>query len=147
MKKTAIILALAAGATTLTAAQLVEAIVIRVGDRIITRTQYAKRLHDGVAEIEQTAAPSEAATKKADLQKNLTNDLIAELLIKDRADRLGITISSITTLRSRCRYRLPQAPQRATYSSGAGLSLPALFSLASAESRPAAASNCSAAPQ
>jgi len=36
MKKTAIILALAASATTLTAAQLVEAIVIRVGDRIIT---------------------------------------------------------------------------------------------------------------
>jgi parvulin-like peptidyl-prolyl isomerase len=94
MKKTAIILALAASATTLTAAQLVEAIVIRVGDRIITRTQYAKRLHDGVAEIEQTAAPSEVATKKAELQKNLTNDLIAELLIKDRADRLGITISS-----------------------------------------------------
>ena len=94
MKKTAIILALAASATTLTAAQLVEAIVIRVGDRIITRTQYAKRLRDGVAEIEQTAAPSEVATKKADLQKNLPNDLIAELLIKDRADRLGITISS-----------------------------------------------------
>jgi parvulin-like peptidyl-prolyl isomerase len=94
MKKTAIILALAASATTLTAAQLVEAIVIRVGDRIITRTQYVKRLHDGIAEIEQTAAPSEVATKKTELQKNLTNDLIAELLIKDRADRLGITISS-----------------------------------------------------
>lgn len=94
MKKTAIILALAASATALTAAQLVEAIVIRVGDRIITRTQYAKRLHDGVAEIEQTAPPSEVATKRAELQKNLTNDLIAELLIKDRADRLGITISS-----------------------------------------------------
>src|SRR5437764_23717 len=94
MKKTAIILALAASATALTAAQLVEAIVIRVGDRIITRTQYAKRLHDGFAEIEQTAAPSDATTKKAELQKSLTNDLIAELLIKDRADRLGITISS-----------------------------------------------------
>jgi len=94
MKKTAIILVLAASAATLTAAQLVEAIVIRVGDRIITRTQYVKRLHDGFAEIEQTAAPSEVATKKAELQKSLTNDLIAELLIKDRADRLGITISS-----------------------------------------------------
>src|SRR5436309_2490549 len=94
MKKTAIILALAASATTLTAAQLVEAIVIRVGDRIITRTQYVKRLHDGFAEIEQTAAPSEVAAKKAELQKGLSNDLIAELLIKDRADRLGITISS-----------------------------------------------------
>ena len=94
MKKTIIILALAASAATLTAAQLVEAIVIRVGDRIITRTQYEKRLHDGFAEIEQTAAPSEVAAKKADLQKNLANELIAELLIKDRADRLGLSVSS-----------------------------------------------------
>ena len=94
MEKTIIILALAASAATLTAAQLVEAIVIRVGDRIITRTQYEKRLHDGFAEIEQTAAPSEVAAKKADLQKNLANELIAELLIKDRADRLGLSVSS-----------------------------------------------------
>src|SRR5438874_275629 len=93
MKKTIIILALAASAATLTAAQLIEAVVIRVGDRIITRTQYVKRLHDGYSEIEQTVAPGDVAAKKADLQKNLTNDLIAELLIKDRADRLGLTIS------------------------------------------------------
>ena len=94
MKRTLIILALAAGATTLTAAQLIEAIVIRVGDRIVTRTQYAKRLRDGYAELEQTVAPPEVAAKKAELQKNLTNDMIAELLIKDRADRLGLSISS-----------------------------------------------------
>jgi parvulin-like peptidyl-prolyl isomerase len=94
MKKTIIILALAASAATLTAASLVEAIVIRVGDRIITRTQYEKRLHDGYAEIEQTVAPADAAARKAELQKSLTNDLIAELLIKDRADRLGLTVSS-----------------------------------------------------
>jgi parvulin-like peptidyl-prolyl isomerase len=94
MKKAIIILALAASAATLTAASLVEAIVIRVGDRIVTRTQYEKRLHDGYAEIEQTALPSEVAAKKADYQKNLVNDLIAELLIKDRADRLGLSVSS-----------------------------------------------------
>src|SRR5437667_6433777 len=94
MKKTLIILALAASAATLTAAELLEAIVIRVGDRIITRTQYAKRLRDGLSEIEQTVPPAEAAAKKAELQKNMTNDLIAELLIKDRADRLGLTVSS-----------------------------------------------------
>src|SRR5579884_1326335 len=75
------------------AAQLVEAIVIRVGDRVVTRTQYAKRLHDGLNEIEQTSQPSEVAAKKEDFKKNLTNDLISELLIKDRADRLGLTIS------------------------------------------------------
>jgi parvulin-like peptidyl-prolyl isomerase len=95
MKKTAIILALAASATALTAANLVEAIVIRVGDRIITRTQYTKRLHDGFNEIEQTTtSANDVAAKKAELQKALTNDLIAELLIKDRADRLGLTVSS-----------------------------------------------------
>jgi len=94
MKKTIILLALAASAATLTAAQLVEAIVIRVGDRIITRTQYDKRLHDAFTEIEQTSAPSEVAAKKAEMQKNLANELIAELLIKDRADRLGLSVSS-----------------------------------------------------
>ena len=93
MKKTAIILALAASATSLTAAQLVEAIVIRVGDRIVTRTQYTKRLHDTFTEIEQTAPPAEVAARKAEVQKKLTDEVIAELLIKDRADRLNITIS------------------------------------------------------
>jgi parvulin-like peptidyl-prolyl isomerase len=97
MKKTAIILALAASATSLSAAQLVEAIVIRVGDRIITRTQYAKRLHDAFVEVEQTVPPAEAASRKAELQKNMTDELIAELLIKDRADRLNLTISSEET--------------------------------------------------
>jgi len=95
MKKTILALVLTAGAATLTAAQLVEAIVIRVGDRVITRTQYARRLHDGFAEIEQTSTtPAEAASKKEELRKNLSTDLIAELLIKDRADRLGLSVSA-----------------------------------------------------
>jgi peptidyl-prolyl cis-trans isomerase C len=95
MKKTIFALALTASAATLTAAQLVEAIVIRVGDRIVTRTQYARRLHDGFTEIEQTStSPAEVATKKEELRKNLPNDLIAEMLIKDRADRLGLSVSS-----------------------------------------------------
>src|SRR2546422_3964059 len=94
MKKTLIILALTACATTLTAAQLIEAIVIRVGDRIITRTQYSKRLHDAVTEIEQTVPPADVAAKKAELQKNMADELIAELLIKDRADRLGLSVTS-----------------------------------------------------
>jgi parvulin-like peptidyl-prolyl isomerase len=95
MKKTILALAITATAATLTAAQLVEAIVIRVGDRVITRTQYARRLHDGFAEIEQTStSPAEATTKKEELRKNLSTDLIAELLIKDRADRLGLNVSA-----------------------------------------------------
>jgi parvulin-like peptidyl-prolyl isomerase len=94
MKKALLSLATVALAGTLSAAQLVEAIVIRVGDRVVTRTQYLKRLHDGYNEIEQTAQPAEVATKKEEFRKNLPNDLISELLIKDRADRLGLSVGS-----------------------------------------------------
>jgi parvulin-like peptidyl-prolyl isomerase len=93
MKKTILALAITVSATTLSAAQLVEAIVIRVGDRVVTRTQYVKRLHDTFNEIEQTTtSPAEIASKKDETRKNLSNDLIAELLVKDRADRLGLSV-------------------------------------------------------
>ncbi len=95
MKKTIIAtITLAVAASTLCAGQIVEAIVIRVGDRIITRTQYDKRLHDAFAEIEQTIPPAQIAAKKDEIRKNLPNDLIAELLIKDRADRLNLTVGA-----------------------------------------------------
>lgn len=85
---------MAAVGGTAVAAQLVEAIVIRVGDRVVTRTQYVKRLHDGLTEIEQTSQPAEVTLKKEEFKKNLANDLISELLIKDRADRLNLSVSS-----------------------------------------------------
>lgn len=93
MKKALFALLVAAVATTATAAQIVEAIVVRVGDRMITRTQYEKRLRDGYTEIEQTAQPNDVAAKKAEFKKNLVNELIGELLLKDRADRLGLTVT------------------------------------------------------
>jgi parvulin-like peptidyl-prolyl isomerase len=93
MKKALLIILVAATAATASAADMVEAIIVRVGDRIVTRTQYLKRLEDGFMEIEQTAKPEEVAAKKADLRKNLVNDIISELLLKDRADRLGITVT------------------------------------------------------
>ena len=93
MKKALFILSSILVASTVTAAQLVEAIVIRVGDRIITKTQYDKRLHDAYAEAEQAVPPAQLAAKKEEIRKSLPNDLIAELLIKDRADRLGLTVS------------------------------------------------------
>jgi len=73
-------------------AELLEGIVVRVGDRIITRTQYEKRLHDLYAEIDQRN-PERAEDMKKETSKNLVNELISELLIKDRADRLGITVT------------------------------------------------------
>ena len=94
MKKGLIALFIASVALSATAAQVVEAIIIRVGDRVVTRTQYVKRLHDGFSEIEQTSQLAEVAAKKEEFKKNLTNDLISELLIKDRADRLGLSVAS-----------------------------------------------------
>lgn len=93
MKKLFVITILTLSAASLSAAQLVEAIIVRVGDRIITRTQYDKRLRDGMNEIEQTVPASQQAAKREELRKSLLNELISELLIKDRADRLGISVS------------------------------------------------------
>lgn len=75
------------------AAEVVEAIVARVGDRIITRSQYLARLQDGYEEIQRTTPPAEVASRKAAFRKNLLNEMLSEILIKDRADRLGLTVS------------------------------------------------------
>jgi parvulin-like peptidyl-prolyl isomerase len=93
MKKTILAVLISLAAVSLSAAELVEAIVVRVGDRVVTRTQYVKRLREGYAEIEQSTPADKAAAKREELRKNIVNDLIAELLIKDRADRLGISVS------------------------------------------------------
>lgn len=93
MKKTIIAIFLAATAGSLSAAQLLEAIVVRVGDRIITRSQYDRRMAEALAEIEQASPPDQAAAAREALLKRFTDELINELLIKDRADRLGITVT------------------------------------------------------
>lgn len=93
MKKLVIALTLTLAAASLSAAQIVEAIVLRVGDRIITSTQYAKRVRDGYNEIDQTSTPDQVATKKAEFKKALVDELISELLIKDRADRIGVSVT------------------------------------------------------
>ena len=92
MKKT--ILATVITLTAVSAsAELLEGIVVRVGDRIVTRTQYERRLRDTFADIQQNAAPESVAQLKEQASKNLVNDMISELLLKDRADRLGITVN------------------------------------------------------
>jgi parvulin-like peptidyl-prolyl isomerase len=93
MKKTIFAIAFALTATTASAAQLLEGIVVRVGDRIVTRTQYERRLRDMYAEIDATAPAERRADMREQARANLVNELISELLIKDRADRLGITIT------------------------------------------------------
>jgi parvulin-like peptidyl-prolyl isomerase len=93
MKKTIIAISLLLAAGSLSAAQLLEAIVVRVGDRIVTRSQYERRMADAIAEINQGVPPEQAAARRQELLKNFTEEIINELLIKDRADRLGITVS------------------------------------------------------
>jgi parvulin-like peptidyl-prolyl isomerase len=93
MKKTLLALLVMAVAATASAAQVLEAIVVRVGDRIVTRTQYLQRLTEGFNELEQTAPAADLAAKKANFKKNLLDEIVAELLLKDRADRLNITVT------------------------------------------------------
>lgn len=92
MKKSLFAILIALTAST-ASADLLEGIVVRVGDRIITRTQYERRLRDRFNEIDQTAEPARRDTAKTEARQNLVNELISELLIRDRADRLGITVT------------------------------------------------------
>ncbi|MEO8382480.1 MAG: peptidylprolyl isomerase [Acidobacteriota bacterium] len=93
MKKTILITFLALGTLSASAATtIVEGIVVRVGDRIVTRTQYDRRLRDMYNETQQLPEADQAAARET-IRKNIVNELISELLIKDRADRLGITVS------------------------------------------------------
>ena len=93
MKKIILSLAIALTAVSASAAQLLEGIVIRVGDRIITRTQYERRLAELYKDIETGGAPDAQATLKKDAAQHLVDELVSELLLKDRADRLGITVT------------------------------------------------------
>ncbi|HEV7763549.1 MAG TPA: peptidylprolyl isomerase [Thermoanaerobaculia bacterium] len=93
MKKLILSAILAFTAVTASAAELLEGIVVRVGDRIVTRTQYERRLRDMYGEIDRTAPADRKPALREEARLGLTNELINELLIKDRADRLGITVN------------------------------------------------------
>ena len=94
MKKSLITLAVAFATTGAFAAQMIESIVVRVGDRVITRSQYERRLRDAYTEADQSGLTGDQlVTRKQEIRRNLVDDLINELLIKDRADRLNITVS------------------------------------------------------
>ena len=93
MKRFSSILIFAFAGTGLLAAELVESIVARVGDRIITRSQYNRRVSDGLQEIRESTPPAQQREKIAAFKKDLINEMLSELLIKDRADRLGLTVT------------------------------------------------------
>ena len=93
MKKIILSIAIALTAVSASAAQLLEGIAIRVGDRIVTRTQYQKRLAEVLKDIEQNGAADQVATLKKEAAQHLVDEMVSELLLKDRADRLGITVT------------------------------------------------------
>lgn len=93
MKKIIVILGITLTAATASAAELVEAIVVRVGDRIVTRTQYEKRLADTLRDGVGEASPAELEARRKEIRSRFLDEIIGELLLKDRADRLGITVS------------------------------------------------------
>jgi peptidyl-prolyl cis-trans isomerase SurA len=93
MKKSIFAITLLLTASSASAAQLLEAIVVRVGDRIVTRTQYERRLKDRYREIEQSIPAANQAEVKERTRNEMVNELIGDLLIKDRADRLGIVVT------------------------------------------------------
>lgn len=95
MKKTILVLLGLLAAAPSPAAELVESIVARVGDRILTRTQYVRRLQDGINEIRQTMTPDQVTARTEEFKKGLLNDLINDMLVKDRADRLGLTVTPV----------------------------------------------------
>jgi peptidyl-prolyl cis-trans isomerase SurA len=93
MKKIILIVVLSLTTVTASAAELLEGIVVRVGDRIVTRTQYERRVREVFSDIDRSALADRAKDLKEAARKSLVNELISELLIKDRADRLGITVT------------------------------------------------------
>jgi peptidyl-prolyl cis-trans isomerase SurA len=93
MKRVAIAAFVLSAAFSLSAAEMVETILVRVGDRVVTRSQYIKRFNEMKDEISRAVAPDQVAAKTAELKSALLNEMLNELLLKDRADRLNLTVS------------------------------------------------------
>jgi peptidyl-prolyl cis-trans isomerase SurA len=95
---------LAAAACVLPAAELVEQIVVRVNDRLITQTEFDKRL--AVA----AKTPGRSATDLAELQRSVLEDLIREKLLEERAKEMSVVASEeeidVAVARVKAQYNL-----------------------------------------
>ncbi len=105
MRKTILAAALAALAgAAVPAAELVEQIVVRVNDRLITQTEYDKRL--AIA----AKAPNRTATDTADLQRAVLEDLIREKLLEERAKEMSVSATDeevdVAVARVKAQYNL-----------------------------------------
>jgi parvulin-like peptidyl-prolyl isomerase len=95
---------LAAAASVLPAAELVEQIVVRVNDRLITQTEFDKRL--AIA----AKTPGRSATDLAELQRSVLEDLIREKLLEERAKEMSVAASEeevdVAVARVKAQYNL-----------------------------------------
>ncbi|HTR04471.1 MAG TPA: SurA N-terminal domain-containing protein [Thermoanaerobaculia bacterium] len=83
-KPTVLLIAAGLAAPALPAAELVEQIVVRVNDRLITQSEYDKRL--AIA----ARAPNHP-TDAAELERNVLEDLIKEKLLEERAKEMSVS--------------------------------------------------------
>jgi parvulin-like peptidyl-prolyl isomerase len=86
MRKTLFLLTGFFAAAGLCAAELVEQIVVRVNDRLITQTEFDRRL------ALASKAPNHP-TDPAELQRNVLEDLIREKLLDERAKEMSVSAS------------------------------------------------------
>ena len=95
--------ALAAGAA-LPAAELVEQIVVRVNDRLVTQTEFDKRL------ALAAKAPGRPPTDLAELQRSVLEDLIREKLLEERAKEMSVAATDeeveVAVARVKAQYNL-----------------------------------------
>ncbi len=90
MKRFPIILIILACLPALAAGQVVEEIVARVNNQIITRSEYA-RSKDQLRDEVKTQDPNNADKIYADREKDVLRDLIDQQLLLDKGKDLGIT--------------------------------------------------------
>lgn len=98
-----VVLALAAGSA-LSGAELVEQIVVRVNDRLITQTEFDKRL--AIA----AKAPGRTRTDMEDLERTVLEDLIREKLLEERAKEMSVSATDeevdVAVSRVKAQYNL-----------------------------------------
>jgi parvulin-like peptidyl-prolyl isomerase len=84
MRKTFLLVAGLSAAAGLFAAELVEQIVVRVNDRLITQSEFERRLA-------MAAKAPNRASDPAELQKTVLEDLIREKLLEERAKEMSVS--------------------------------------------------------
>lgn len=93
MRKALLAITLSLFALASPAGELIEGIVARVGDRIITVSDYRTRRAEEINQIRASVPPEVAESRIRQMEEGLLDEMINELLLQDRADQLDLLIS------------------------------------------------------